>query len=323
MTHTIGVDVGGTKISAGVVDATGVVLVHDRVDTPAADPGGIEASIADLVARLGRRVGGSEAVSAVGVAAAGFVAGDAATVRFAPNIAWRDHDLGGRLAALTGLPVVVENDANAAGWAEFCFGEVSGVRELVCLTLGTGLGGAIVSQGRLLRGSQGMAAELGHLRVVPDGEPCGCGQRGCWEQYVSGGALTRRARRAVVERPDEAAGLLAHRAQGDPASVELVSGRCVIAAARAGDPLACELVTDLGRWLGEGVATLCAVIDPAAVVVGGGLAAEADLYLPAARAALERALPGRSHRDLPRLVASTVHAEAGIVGAAALARAAS
>lgn len=311
--RAIGVDVGGTKISAGVVDATGTVLARDRVDTPAADPAGIESSIADLVARLGHQVGG---VGAVGVAAAGFVASDAATVRFAPNIAWRDHDLGGRLASLTGLPVVVENDANAAGWAEFCFGEVSGVRELVCLTLGTGLGGAIVSDGRLLRGSQGMAAELGHLRVVPGGEPCGCGQRGCWEQYVSGSALTRQARRAAHERPDEAAALLAHRAKGRP---DGVTGQCVVAAARAGDPLALELLADLGRWLGEGVATLCAVIDPEAVVVGGGLASEADLYLPAARAALEEALPGRSHRDLPRLVASAAHHEAGIVGAAALA----
>ena len=190
MTLTIGVDVGGTKIAAGVVDELGALLATTRRETPATDPEMIEAQIQDAVTELRA----DHDVAAVGVAAAGFVNAVTGMVLFAPNLAWRDEPLGADLRVRLGLPVTVENDANAAAWGEFRFGAASHVQDMVLLTVGTGLGGGIVSEGRLLRGAGGLGAEVGHVRVVPDGIRCGCGNRGCWEQYASGSALEREAR---------------------------------------------------------------------------------------------------------------------------------
>ena len=200
----IGVDIGGTKIAAGVVDEAGTVLSQVRLDTDPDNPGAIEAAVISAVAQLRR----THTVGAVGVAAAGFVSPRRDAVLFAPNIAWRDHPLRDRLAAGIDLPIVVENDANAAGWAEFRFGRARAVEDMVMLTVGTGLGGALVLNGRLLRGAHGAAGEIGHMQVVPGGHYCGCGHEGCWEMYGSGRALTRSARAAAVAYPDRAGALL-------------------------------------------------------------------------------------------------------------------
>nr|WP_284290634.1 ROK family protein [Angustibacter aerolatus] len=186
-------DVGGTKIAAGVVDEEGAVLASALRDTSAADPVAIQEAIADVVAELRAQ----HEVSAVGVAAAGFVDFANGVLLFAPNINWRDEPLRDGLQARTGLPVVVENDANAAAWGEFRFGPARHVDDMVAVTIGTGVGGGVVSGGQMLRGAKGMAGELGHVRLVPDGLPCGCGNHGCWEMYASGNALQRNARALV------------------------------------------------------------------------------------------------------------------------------
>jgi glucokinase len=186
----IGVDVGGTKVAAGVVDEDGRVIADLRRPTPSTDAGAVEQTIADLVHELRR----THDVVAVGIGAAGFIDADRSTVLFAPNLAWRDEPLRDEVAKLVGLPVVVENDANAAAWGEYRFGAGRGQTTLVCVTVGTGIGGGIVLGGSLFRGTFGIGGEFGHLQVVLDGRRCGCGQTGCWEQYCSGRALLHEAR---------------------------------------------------------------------------------------------------------------------------------
>jgi glucokinase len=335
----VGVDVGGTKIAAGIVDQDGRILHRIRVATPDTVPG-IDEGIAGAVLSLLTQVGavgppGSPATDAIssalptmplgspalpripiGIAAAGFIDEARAVVRFAPNIPWREHPLAARIARLTTLPVVVENDANAAAWAEFRFGGGSGVNDMVMITVGTGLGGGIVLGGHLLRGASGMAGELGHIRLVPDGRPCGCGQRGCWEQYASGTALLRSARALAVEDPDAAKGLLAA-AYGDPAAME---GSMITMAALAGDSTAIRLLADLGTWLGEGIAGVASALDPAVVVIGGGVADAGDLLLGPARRAFDANLSGGANRPHLAIRAAELGNDAGIIGAADLAR---
>jgi glucokinase len=317
--HTIGVDVGGTKIAAGVVDTEGRILERVKVATPATVEG-IDVRITEAVTALAGRVGPGSGVTgdgmAVGVAAAGFVDEHRTTVRFAPNIPWREHPLAASLATRLGVPVVVENDANAAAWAEFRFGAGYGVSDMTLLTVGTGLGGGIVLDGELVRGAYGIAAELGHVRMVPGGRPCGCGQLGCWEQYASGRALLKAARELARDDPDAAAVMLAA-AGGDPAALH---GGMVTDAALAGDAAAVGLFTELGTWLGEGIAMVANVMDPAVVVIGGGVADAGDLLLEPARAAFTTHLSGGDNRPHLDIRAARLGNDAGIIGAADLAR---
>ncbi|ADG74964.1 glucokinase, ROK family [Cellulomonas flavigena DSM 20109] len=313
--HAIGVDIGGTKIAAGVVDDDGTILAQTRRDTDPDDAASIDAAIADVY----RELSASYEVRQVGLAAAGFVASDRARVLFAPNIAWREYPLRDNVAALIGdedLRIVVENDANAAGWAEFRFGVGRDVQDMVMLTLGTGLGGAIVVDGRLTRGAWGVAAEIGHMRVVPGGHYCGCGHEGCWEQYVSGSALVRDARAAAMTQPERAAGLVAL-AGG---SAQHIDGPLVTRAAQAGDALAVELLAEVGRWVGEGCASVSAVLDPEVFVIGGGVSAAGDLVVAPARKAFDAQLSGRGHRPEAGIVVAAMGNDAGMVGAADLAR---
>ncbi|WP_430869068.1 ROK family glucokinase [Demequina aurantiaca] len=313
--HAIGVDIGGTKIAVGVVDESGAIVAKTRRKTQPQDPASIDAAIADAVAELAQNY----EFHAVGLAAAGFVSSDRSRVMFAPNIAWREYALADKVSALLKRPeitVVVENDANAAGWAEYKYGVARDVTNMVMLTIGTGLGAALVVDGNLVRGQYGFGAELGHFRVVPGGHACGCGHRGCWEQYASGSALVREARRAGVERPVRAAALL-ELAGGNAADI---AGPHVTTAALGGDELGIELLAELGSWIGQGAASLAAILDPEMFVVGGGVIAAGDLMLEPARAAFGEHLPASGHRPFAKIVAADMANDAGIVGAAALAR---
>ena len=307
MAFTIGVDIGGTNILAGVVGESGEIVATTRRATDASDPAQIEVLVAEAVRQLmaGRDVEG------VGVAAAGFVSSDRRKLLFAPNIAWRDHPLAERLEALIQRPVVIENDANAAAWAEYRFGNGRGVSDMVMLTLGTGLGGAVVADGRLVRGAFGAAAELGHMKIVPGGHYCGCGQEGCWEAYASGTALAKLAQSIAVTDPNGAMHMV------DLAGGEPISGAHVTAAARVGDPVAIRLLRRFGKYLGIGIATLTAVVDTEIVVVGGGIAtAAADLILPSARKTFLGSLSGRGYRGELRIITAALANDAGIIGAA-------
>jgi glucokinase len=309
---TIGVDVGGTKINAGVVDERGSILARSRLPTPGTDPQRVEEAIAALVAEL--RAG--HEVTAVGIGAAGFVDADRARVIFAPNLSWRDEPLRDEVAARIGLPVVVENDANAAAWAEYRFGAGQGVSHLVVVTVGTGIGGGIVLGGQLYRGAGGVGAEIGHLQVVKDGRRCGCGQRGCWEQYCSGRALLHEAREIADVDPVYGARLLAL-GDGEPEGIE---AREVTLAAQEGDPAALACFAEVGSWLGQGLADLAAVLDPQVLVVGGGVADAGDLLLEPARRAFAEVLTAGRYRPHPEIRAARLGNDAGMVGAADLAR---
>ncbi|AWB91970.1 ROK family glucokinase [Aeromicrobium chenweiae] len=312
MTLAIGVDIGGTKIAAGLVSDSGTILESVAEPTPD-DATKIPAIVADLVERLS----GDERPVGVGIGAAGFVGEDRATVRFAPNIDWREEPLGADVQALIDLPVVVENDANAAAWGEFRFGAGEDTEDLLLITIGTGIGGGIVHHGQLFRGGFGVAAEIGHMRVVPDGILCGCGQRGCYEQYGSGRALVRDARERVVNGDPAAAAIAA---LGDGGDLSRITGPAVTKLAQEGDPLSVELLTDLGRWIGEGAAALATILDPRVIAIGGGVAAAGDLILGHVVAAFETHLPARAHRPEAAVRLAALGNEAGIIGAADLAR---
>lgn len=312
MALSIGVDVGGTKIFAGVVDEAGTVVATALRSTAQRDAEAVLAQVAELVAELRTQFD----VVAVGVGVAGGVARDRSFVYFAPNLVWADVPVGEIVHAATGLPVVVENDGSAAAWGEFRFGAGRDAADCLMITLGTGIGAGHIADGRLMRGAHGLAFEVGHMNAIPDGRPCGCGRRGCWEQYASGSALVRMARELAAERRAEGA-LLLRLGDGTP---EGVMGEHVTAAARAGDPVALAAFTEFGNWVGRGLADLTAIVDPEMFVIGGGVSDAADLFIGDAKAVLAERLFGRMSRPMPRICMATMGNAAGVVGAADLAR---
>jgi glucokinase len=313
----IGIDIGGTKVAGGVVDVDGLVTHRARRDTPhrSKSPSAVEATIVEVVAEL-MEAARPEAVVAVGIGAAGFVAADRATVVFAPHLSWRHEPLQAALQKRVGVPIFVENDANAAAWAEGKFGAAQGESHVVMVTLGTGIGGGILTDGQVQRGRFGIAGEFGHMQVVPGGHRCECGNRGCWEQYASGNALVREARSMFSANSPIASDLL-DRVEG---VVGNLTGPLITQAAREGDPTARELLAEIGHWLGVGIANLAAAFDPGLFVVGGGVSAAGDLLLTSARQTFKRELAGRGYRPEARIVTAQLGNEAGLIGAADLAR---
>lgn len=313
MSHTIGIDVGGTKVLGGVVTEAGEVLKTSRRDTPREGGSALTQTIADVARELAAEFD----ISAVGLSAAGFVSSDRKTMLATPNIAgWNGVQLDAELTSLIDLPVVLENDANAAAWGERTFGAGKGKQNMLMVTVGTGVGGGIIVNGQLLRGAFGVAAEIGHLRVLPEGHLCGCGARGCFEQYASGNALLRHAREAIAASPDLARNLLA---RGD-GTLEGLTGRAITEAAREGDQVAISAFNTTAQWLGAGIASLAVILDPECVVIGGGVVDAGEILLAPTRAAIERYMPFAGKHPYPEIIPATLGNEAGLVGAANLAR---
>jgi len=309
---TIGIDVGGTKVAAGVVDEHGKIVEKLRRPTPSSDPAQTVATITEVVTELR----GRHAVDAVGLGIAGFVNETRSCVVFSPNLGWRDEPVKKAVEERLGIPVVVENDANATVWAETRFGAARGHDFVVLLTIGTGIGTGIVIGGELYRGRWGIGGEAGHYRVVPDGRVCGCGNRGCWEQYASGDALMAEAR-DFARRAPEAATRLLQLGGGTP---EGISGPEITLAAAEGDPVAVRCFEIVGSWLGHGLADLAAILDPGCFVVGGGVSEAGNLLLDPARTTFENSLTGRGHRVPAQILLAELGPDAGLVGAADLAR---
>jgi glucokinase len=309
---TIGVDVGGTKIAAGVVDEKGAIIEMVKRPTPAANASRTIEVISEAVRELLPRY----EIEAVGIGAAGFVEESRSAVVFAPNLALRNEPVARQVEDRTGRPVVVENDANAAAWAEAKLGAGRGHDHLMMITIGTGIGGALVLNGELYRGRWGMAGEPGHYRVVPDGRLCGCGNRGCWEQYASGSALVAEARDFARRSPGAAVRLL----QLSGGTPEGITGPEVTTAAREGDAAALRCFDIIGRWLGEGLADMAAILDPSCFVLGGGVSEAGDLLIAQTRAAFEDGLTGRQYRPHASVVLAELGPDAGMIGAADLAR---
>ncbi|MCS5722799.1 ROK family glucokinase [Herbiconiux sp. CPCC 203407] len=313
--RAIGIDIGGTKIAGAVVDELGTIVAHDRRPTSATDTQLIEDTVVEMVQHLtAGELAKGEQIAAVGVAAAGFIDASQSTVYYAPNISWRNEPFREKLERRLEVPIIVENDANAAGWAEFRFGAGRLVSDMVILTIGTGVGGAIVSGDRLFRGGFGAGAELGHLRMVPGGLPCGCGAHGCIEQYGSGRALLR-----IAGELADAGGIgreLAALRTRDGG----LTGLHVADLVQAGDPGALSAVRTLGGWLGQACASLAAVLDPQLFVIGGGVAQSGDVLLDPIRAAFLEHLPARGYHPESEFAIAELVNDAGVVGAADLAR---
>ncbi|QEE61104.1 ROK family glucokinase [Salinibacterium sp. dk2585] len=308
--HAVGIDIGGTKIAGALVAEDGTILRSERSPTPAGSPAAIVEVVVGMITRLSE----GHDVMAAGVAAAGFIDEQQSTVYYAPNINWRNEPFRDRLMAELDLDVTIDNDANAAGWAEFRFGAGRGVDDMTMLTIGTGVGGAVVAGGQLVRGGFGAGAELGHLRVVPGGLPCGCGARGCIEQYGSGRALLRMANEIA-----DVGGIGLRLAEIREHNGTL-RGEDVAELIAADDPGAVQALRELGGWLGQACASLGAVLDPRLFVFGGGVAAAGELLLAPIRETYLAHLPARGYHPEPRFVTAQLVNDAGVVGAADLAR---
>lgn len=310
MSVWIGVDVGGTKILAGAVDEDGTVA--ETVGRPTPGRLGTASALEDALTEAVREAAAGRALAGVGVAAAGFVDRAGERVAFAPHLPWRDAPVRERLAERWQVPVTLENDATCAMVAENALGSAHGAGSAVLVTVGTGIGGGLAIDGHVVRGAQGMAGEFGHMTVVLDGRGCECGGAGCWEQYCSGRALVRAARDGLLTTssvldewcPDH----------------EKLTGPLVTRAAVLGDLVALGAFDVVGGWLGHGLVNLVAALDPARVVVGGGVSTAGEHLLEPARRVLAERLVGGAHRAVPQVVPARFGPEAGLVGAAVQAR---
>jgi glucokinase len=305
----IGLDIGGTKILGAVADRDGTVIDEHRVPSQAEWPA-MRAAILELVEELRGRNG---AVSALGVGAAGMVDREG-TIHYAPNVpGFRRVPVQRELAEATGLATVVDNDANTAVYAEHQLGAARGASDAMLITLGTGIGGGMVVDGRVLRGAHGFAAEVGHFQIDPNGPWCACGERGHWEAFASGTALGRMARDAAAR--GEAPSIL-ERAGGVP---DRISGLHVSQAAHARAPDALELVDRYAFLVAIGLVGLANIFDPAVIAIAGGLVNDGDLYLAPIRRHFLGHIEGSQHRVTPEIVPSELGEHAGVVGAAILA----
>ena len=307
MTHrsALGIDIGGTTTKAGIVTDEGEILfrVERPTDPHAATKGAL--SVADDL--LEHSDQGD--IIAVGVGAAGFI-GDG-TVIFSPNLTYDDPQLGAALGARTGLPVAVDNDANAAAWGERMFGVASGSDHVALITIGTGIGSGFVVDGKLLRGSSGAAAEIGHTVVDPSGPECGCGLKGCLEQFASGSAIARWAKEAATSDPETSILSFA-------GSIGAITAEHVAKAAREYDETARAVLRRAGRALGVGLSNVANMFDPDVVVLAGSVTRAGEAFLGSARDELARMSSAQRRRPM-RLALSSLGGDAGIVGAAALA----
>jgi glucokinase len=308
---TIGIDVGGTSLRASVVDARGQVLDSTQSPTPHSAKA-LEHGLDRAVQELAQR----HTISAVGLALAGFVNSDRTAIRFAPHLPWVDTPVARQMSERIGLPVLLEHDANSAAWAEYRFGAAADGRNVVMVAIGTGIGAALLIDGRIYRGSYGVAPELGHIQVVPDGRACPCGKRGCWERYCSGTALVDTAVELLAADPGSST-ILAREVFLDPGSL---TGRRIASAAQDGDEIGRRTMDEFSRWLGVGLAMVSDVYDPDLIVIAGGVATSSSQFLNDAQEHYARLVTGAGHRPLARIRTTQLGEAAGMIGAADLAR---
>ena len=309
----IGIDIGGTKILGGVVDANGEIIDRERRDTP--QEGGMVtvARIAEVAAALASR----HKVRSVGVSLAGFISKDRKRMETNPNIAnMKGLAIHDELEKATSLSIHLENDANCAAWGEYRFGSGIGANPMVMVTVGTGIGGGLIIDGKLLIGAFGTAGEMGHVPVIPNGEICGCGMRGCLEQYASGNALRRYVRKAIESAPTLGSKILS---LGD-GTIAGIDGHHITKAAENGDAIALAAFNEIGEWLGYAISGFASIIDPERIVIGGGVIEAGDLLLEPIRASVKKHSPMRTSHAMPDIVAAKLGNDAGIVGVADLAR---
>ena len=307
---TVGFDIGGTNARAAVVDVDGVIVDSIGTHTPH-DTEGLTRTIVKMVDELRA----SHDIGAVGVAVAGFLDPDCEIVRFAPHLAWRDDQPVRRdLEQALGLPVRLEHDANSAAWGEYRYGAGRELDTWVFFAVGTGIGATLMHHGEIYRGAFGTAPEFGHITVVPGGRVCSCGKQGCLERYASGTSLVDCA--IEIATKGSFRDSVVYRAVVE----KRASGHDIMAAARAGDPLGQAALDSFSTWLGRGLAIVADLLDPAHIVLGGGVSEDADLYLDDARASMEANIVGAGYRPQPEILCAELGSRAGMIGVADLAR---
>jgi glucokinase len=308
---TIGIDIGGTKISVGVVDSSGNLIDSLKCSTPAEGGKELILSVVNLVKELNKK----HEIKGIGISIAALISSDYGTIVGAPNIANLSKlNFVNEIKEEFKLPIIVENDANAAMWAEFKFGNAKGLNPVMFFIIGTGVGGGLVIDGKLFKGANGIGAEFGHMCVVPNGILCGCGSKGCIEQYASGGALIRYANESLLANPDKSEEVLSF-GEGK------LSGTALTKAAKAGNELALAAFSKQADWLGLACASYSLIIDPQAIIIGGGVVDAGELFLAPVRAAMRKYMPFAESHVPPKIIAAKFGNDAGLIGAADLVRA--
>ena len=310
---TLGVDLGGTKVEVSLIDTTGHILASHRYPTKRdKGPNGV---IDDIIECVNNCLGeASRSAQGLGIGMAGQIEKDTGIVRFAPNLDWHNVPLKAKLEEALAIPVIVTNDVRAATYGEWLYGEGQGIDDLVCLFVGTGVGGSIVSGGKLLEGNNNTAGELGHMTIMTQGRQCHCRNRGCLEAYTGGWAIAERAQEAV--RSDLKTG---HKLITLAGAIEHISAATVSEAYTNGDPLAQQIVKDTAEYLAAGLVGIVNAFNPCLIILGGGVIHGLPEYASMANrlvcnGALEAALV-----DL-RIVTAALGNKAGVIGAAALSR---
>ncbi len=271
MKLTVGIDIGGTNTKIGIVKQDGTVLVRGEIPTR------FRQGPEDLAGRVKKWLEGEgdfiSRISWAGMGCAGLVDGQRGILFYSPNMpGWEDISLAEIFSGIVEIPVVVENDVNAAAYAEFKAGSGKGMKNFICLTMGTGLGGGIISDGRLLRGHSGFAGEAGHTVIDVNGPECSCGQRGCLEEFVKADAIVGRIRKKLGEGRESTL-----------KDQDSISVKQIAEAAGGGDTLSVEALRETGRYLGIGLSNLAHLFNPEAIAVGGGVSQAGDLILQPAR----------------------------------------
>jgi glucokinase len=307
---TIGIDIGGTKISAGVVDSSGNLIDSSRCSTPTEGGKELISSVINLIKEFNKKY----EIKGIGISIAALISSDYGTIVGAPNIANLSKlNFVNEIKVEFEIPIIIENDANAAMWAEFKFGNAKGLNPVMFFIIGTGVGGGLVIDGKLFKGANGIGAEFGHMCVVPDGLLCGCGSKGCLEQYASGGALIRYANEALLANPDKSEEVLSF-GEGK------LSGTALTKAAKAGNELALAAFSKQADWLGLACASYSLIIDPQAIIIGGGVVDAGELFLAPVRAAMRKYMPFAESHVPPKIIAAKFGNDAGLIGAADLVR---
>ncbi len=308
---TIGIDIGGTKISVGVVDSSGNLIDSSRCSTPTEGGKELISSVINLIKEFNKKY----EIKGIGISIAALISSDYGTIVGAPNIANLSKlNFVNEIKEEFELPIIIENDANAAMWAEFKFGNAKGLNPVMFFIIGTGVGGGLVIDGKLFKGANGIGAEFGHMCVVPNGLLCGCGSKGCIEQYASGGALIRYANEALLANPDKSEEVLSF-GEGK------LSGTALTKAAKAGNELALAAFSKQADWLGLACASYSLIIDPQAIIIGGGVVDAGELFLAPVRAAMRKYMPFAESHVPPKIIAAKFGNDAGLIGAADLVRA--
>ncbi len=311
----IGIDVGGTNLKAGLVDESGEVLATTKMKIARiADQEALARTMADMTRELADAAGVPlEEIASVGVGVPGAVEIHSGSLLYSCNLPLRNVPLRRLFHKHLRMPLYIENDANCAALGEYYVGAGRGSKRFVMITLGTGIGGGIIHNGKIFHGSNGMAGEVGHMSIVYGGHPCPCGRKGCWEQYASANALKRLTREAMECEPDSILCQVVAENGGT------ISGQSAFIAARRGDPVGRQVCDTYVQYLSTGIANLINIFQPDALAIGGGVSNEADEYLlfPVQQQTARETIPC-NHDKMTRVVKAELGNQAGIIGAALL-----